>query len=144
MSMTARKLGDDRFAVLLAGNEVILDAQAFRDLINHMLNLLEPGSDEETSAFLLQLSNGHDVGVQALLRVADHDDIVALLKAAQSEPRALGKLGANMSENARKLFDEDLNFRFAKGASSADLNAAIHRLIAAVRDIEKNGTPVFN
>jgi len=147
MSVSVRRLENEQFHLSIHGHDVILDGPAFRALVEDMAALLDRpdglGSDDETRAFLLNIRRGSDVGVQALLRVADHDDVLALLKASEKDQRAHKKLFENMGETSRKIFTEDLVFRYANGVPAGEINNAIHRLSATVRDIEKEGTPVF-
>lgn len=147
MSVSVRRLEDDKFQLSIDGNEVILDAPAYRALTEDMAALLLTpdglGSDDETRNFLLNIRRGSDVGIQALLRVAEHDDVLALLKAAEKDERAYDKLFANMGDVSRKIFTEDMLFRYAKGVPAGEINNAIHRLSTTVREIEKEGTEVF-
>ena len=147
MSVSVRSLENGQFHLSIHGHDVILDAPAYRTLVEDMAALLERpdglGSDGETQDFLFNVRRGNDVGIQALLRVAAHDDILALLKASEKDGKAYKKLFANMGDTSRKIFQEDLVFRYAKGVPSGEINSAIHRLSATVREIEKEGTPVF-
>jgi len=147
MSVSVRRLENDQFHLSIHGHDVILDGPAYRVLVEDMAALLERpdglGSDNETRDFLLKIRRGSDVGIQVLLRVANHDDILALLKASEKDERAHKKLFDNMGDTSRKIFTEDLSFRYAHGAPAGEINNAIHRLSATIREIEKEGTPVF-
>jgi len=107
MSVSVRRLENEQFHLSIHGHDVILDGPAFRALVEDMAALLDRpdglGSDDETRAFLLNIRRGSDVGVQALLRVADHDDVLALLKASEKDQRAHKKLFENMGETSRKI-----------------------------------------
>jgi len=147
MSISVRRLENDKFHLSINGNDVVLDGPAYRSLVAEMTALLRKpdgrGSDDETREFLLNIRRGSDVGIQALLLVADQDDVVALLKASEKDEKAQTKLLANMGETSRKIFVEDVNFRYANGIPDGELNNAIHRLSATVREIEKDGVLVF-
>lgn len=147
MSVSVRRLENDQFHLSIHGHDVILDGAAYRVLVEDMMALMDRpdglGSDDETRDFLLEIRRGSDVGIQALLRVADHDDILALLKASEKDTRAHKKLFDNMGDTSRKIFTEDLSFRYARGVPDGEINNAIHRLSATIREIEKEGTPVF-
>lgn len=147
MSISVRRLENDKFHLSINGNDVVLDGAAYRTLVTDMTALLRKpdgrGSDNETSEFLFNIRRGSDVGIQALLLVADHDDVVALLKASEKDEIAQKKLLANMGETSRKIFVEDVTYRYANGVPDGELNNAIHRLSATVREIEKDGMPVF-
>lgn len=147
MSISVRRLENDKFHLSINGNDVVLDGPAYRSLVADMTALLRKpdgrGSDDETREFLLNIRRGSDVGIQALLLVADQEDVVALLKASEKDEKAQTKLLANMGETSRKIFVEDVNFRYANGIPDGELNNAIHRLSATVREIEKDGVLVF-
>ncbi len=105
MSVSVRRLENEKFQLSIDGHDVILDGPAYRALAEDMVALLRTpdgrGSDDETQNFLLNIRRGSDVGIQALLRVADHDDVLALLKAVEKDERAYDKLFANMGEVSR-------------------------------------------
>ncbi len=147
MSVSVRRLENDRFHLSIHGHDVILDGPSYRALVEDMSALLERpdglGSDDETAEFLFNVRRGNDVGIQALLRVAEHEDVLALLKASEKDDLARKKLVKNMGRNSRKIFSEDVTFRYANGVPDGEINNAIHRLSATVREIEKEGTPVF-
>jgi len=147
MTISVRRLENDQFHLTIDGHDLVLDEPSYRALVEDMASLLvKPdglGSDDETKDFLLKLSHSSDVGIQALLLVAEHDDVLALLKASESDGRAHEKLFTNMGETSRKIYQEDLSFRYAKGVPAGEINNAIHRLRTTVREIEKEGTPVF-
>jgi len=147
VSVSVRRMENERFQLSIDGHEVILDGPSYRALVEDMTAILRTpdgrGSDDETRDFLLNIRRGSDVGIQALLRVAEHDDVLALLKASEKDERAHTKLFANMGEVSRKIFVEDVSFRYAKGVPAGEINNAIHRLGTTIREIEKEGTPVF-
>lgn len=147
MTISVRRLENDKFHLSVNGNDVVLDGPEYRSLVTDMTALLRRpdgrGSDNETREFLFNIRRGSDAGIQALLLVADHDDVVALLKASEMDEKAHNKLLANMGETSRKIFVEDVSFRYANGIPDGELNNAIHRLSATVREIEKDGMSVF-
>ena len=73
-------------------------------------------------------------------RIADHGDVLVLLKTAEGDGELLGKLYGNMSERSRKMCEEDLDFKFKESFPDADAEMAIGRLSEAANELEKRGT----
>ena len=103
----------------------------------------EVGSDAETRQFLNWIARANDLGIQALLLKADRDDILALLKAAEQNERVLDRFYANMSVTSRKIFAEDLTYKFGDDVPPARINTAIGRLAEAARVLERDGALTF-
>jgi flagellar motor switch protein FliG len=81
-----------------------------------------------------------DIGIQKLLGIAAHVDVLVLLKAAEADGELLAKLYGNMSERSRKMFEEDLEYRFKDPIPEADVVKAIGRLAEAANELEKQET----
>ena len=81
-----------------------------------------------------------DIGIQNLLGIAAHVDVLVLLKAAEADGELLAKLYGNMSERSRKMFEEDLEYRFKDPIPEADVVKAIGRLAEAANELEKQET----
>lgn len=147
-SFTVEKCGAGSYVLTIGDNRIDMDGADMRALLEEIASAIavdvSTGPGPVTRAFLDRLRSARDVGVQALLHVAAHEDVVALMKAAEEDTRALDKLHANMSGNARKMFEEDVAFRFREGVPGSVIDAAIRRLEQAVRTLENEGTPVFN
>lgn len=147
MGISVRRMENDKFHLSINGNDIVLNGPEYRSLVADMTAILRKpdgrGSDDETREFLFNIRRGSDVGIQALLLVADHEDVVALLKASEQDEKAQKKLLVNMGETSRKIFVEDVTFRYANGVPDGEINNAIHRLSATVREIEKDGLSIF-
>ncbi|MSO93530.1 MAG: hypothetical protein EXQ86_09060 [Rhodospirillales bacterium] len=147
IGVTKRPAGG--FAVTLGDHTVALDETGVKDLLLKVTQVLLPespsivGSTNLTLEFLNRLKAANDIGVQTFLRLADHKDLVALLKVAASDAAALDKLHRNMTPKARKVFAEDLDYAYKSGADVDALDAAVGRLWTAVREMERTGRISF-
>lgn len=147
ISVTRRPGGG--YSLTLGDHVVVLDEAALKDLMLKVTQVLLPetpsvvSSANLTGEFLSRLKATDDMGVQTLLRLGDHKDLVALLKVAESDAAALDKLHRNMTPKARKVFGEDLDYAYKSGADAASLDAAVGRLWTAVREMERTGRMSF-
>ena len=65
-----------------------------------------------------------------------------LLKAAENNRALLDKLYANMSERSRKIFAEDLAYKYEDGVPGSEVGAAIGRLVRVARESQEEESPV--
>lgn len=86
-----------------------------------------------------RIKAANDLGIQKLLRVAEHDDLLVLLKFGEKDSGLIAKIYGNMTEKSRKIYAEDLAYRFKEGVPEDLLGKASSRLAAAVRDLENDG-----
>jgi len=100
-------------------------------------------SDVERIDFIVQLRGADDVGVQAFIQAADHDDIVVLLKVSEHDDVLHRKLIRNMSETNSKIFLEDMEYKFHNDVDDAVVQAAFGRLVGVVEELEANGRVIF-
>ena len=141
--------GSGGYALRLGEQTVVLDEAGLKELMLKATQVLLPEtpsvvvSANLTLEFLQRLKAANDMGIQTLLRLADHKDLVALLKVAEADTAALDKLHRNMTPKARKVFAEDLDYAYKGGADANDLDAAVGRLWTAVRDMERKGRITF-
>jgi flagellar motor switch protein FliG len=89
------------------------------------------------------IKNANDLGIQRLLRVAKHDDILVLLKIAESDKITLNKFYGNMTETLKKMIAEDLDFQFSNDVPGAAIKEAINRLAKIAKDLEDEGTLIY-
>jgi flagellar motor switch protein FliG len=147
MSVTVKRLADDRYAITSEGTELVLDTAALEELHAELTEILRPDTAAEKRAqrhaFMEKLATASDVGIQALLITAGHDDILVLLRAAESAPALSEKLHANMTEKSARLYAEDLSFMFRDAIPVHRLDEATQRLIALVDDLAEAGTLTF-
>ncbi|MBT7266639.1 MAG: hypothetical protein HN884_07180, partial [Rhodospirillaceae bacterium] len=86
------------------------------------------------------LARANDNGIQSLLRLAEHDDVVILLKTSEEDEALKKKLYSNMTENAIKMFVEDMVFLMREGVPNYKFDEAMTRLIKSVEELTENGT----
>lgn len=143
MGVTVTKLADERYQILFGDNRIDVSAEDIEHLHSQLLEILRPETVVEKQnhhkEFLAQLLRANDSGIQALLRIADHDDAVLLLTACEDDPALKKKLYGNMTENAIKMFVEDMTFLMRDGVSAYKFDKAISRLIKSVEDLTKDG-----
>lgn len=118
MKIDVMNRGDGTFVLSLDGEDFSLNGQDLKTLLLQLTQVLAPSSDIAREAnlknrrFLERLKTADDVDLQTFIQAADHDDVVILLKAAEDETDICDKLFSNMSDNLRKMFLEDVEFRF--------------------------------
>ena len=108
-------------------------------ILGQMAGTGGPGPEERFAGFVNKLAGANDVGIETLIRSAHDDDVLVLLKSAEGDDTLTGKLYRNMSERSRKMYQEDLGFRFADGIPDADLGRAASRLTEQARELESAG-----
>ena len=87
--------------------------------------------------FFNRLKQADDVSVQTLIQTAEHDDVVALVKASEKDEELQKKLFNNMSANSKKTLEEEVEFRFKDAAKDEQVNAALLRLTMVCNTLQK-------
>lgn len=128
---------ETRVALSLAETKVLL-LELTRVLLPQAAPAPSPMVKAEQLAARIKIAN--DLGIQKLLRVADHDDLLVLLKFGEKDAGLGAKIYGNMTAKSRKIYAEDLAYRFKEGVPEDLLGKAASRLAAAVRDLENEGT----
>jgi len=149
MKITVREDGGDAYTASFDGIEIRLDGRDLKELLVQATQLLAPSSavaqqaDAHRRDFMARLSGADDVGVQAFIQSADHEDIVVLLKVAEQEGELRQKLFHNMSDTSRKIFLEDLEYKFKNEAADSIVHAALDRLERVVEELEADGLQIY-
>ena len=78
--------------------------------------------------FFARVKESDDVSLQTLIQIAEHDGMVTLVKLAERDEAVLQRLFSNMSDNNRKIFQEDADYRFKETVPSDDADLALLRL----------------
>ncbi len=149
MKITVREDGEGVYLILFDGTEVRLDARDLKELLVQVTQVLAPSSavaqkaDAHRRDFMVRLSGADDVGIQALIQTADHEDLVVLLKVAENNGELRQKLFHNMSDTNRKIFLEDLEYKFQNDAADSLVHAALDRLERVVEDLEADGRVIY-
>ena len=73
--------------------------------------------------------------------LADNGDVLVLLKAAENDRALQEILYANMSPRSRKIFAEDLAYKYKDGVPGAEIGAAIARLVRVAEKSQEEESP---
>ena len=142
MSISVRKTGADTFTVTLGHATTTVDGHGLKSLLLQITQVLMPGSNLGASPrdVVARLKKANDVGVQALIRAVDHDDVLVLLKIGENDRDLTQKLYDNMSERMRKMCVEDMLFKFKEGIEDDLIGTAMGRIGRKAADLEVAGT----
>ncbi len=143
MDINVNKLEDDTYEILFGDNRIEVSAQDLEHLHSQLSAILRPETVAEKQSrhqeFLGQLLRANDSGIQSFLRLADHDDVVILLNTVQDDDALMKKLYGNMTENAIKMFVEDMTFLMREGVPNHKFDEAMTRLIKSVEQLVQKG-----
>lgn len=143
MEISLTKLAPQSYRLRLGDTEIDVAEGELKVLLLQITKLLTPAAGFEKSAeeltreFMDAIGGADDVAIQKFLLLADNGDILVLLKAAENNHALLEKLYTNMSERSRKIFAEDLAYKYKDGVPSSEVGAAIGRLVRVVRDSQE-------
>ena len=153
MKIFAKEVAPDVYSVSFGETEIILQGSEVKALLLQLMQVMTPtgaGMDDAVSAqdrkrleFMNKITNANDVGIQKLLLVADHHDLLALLKSTEDDTAIHDKFFTNMSANNAKMFNEDLSYEFRDGLPEKRRREALDRLIKLTRELELDGDLVF-
>ncbi|MBT3361276.1 MAG: hypothetical protein HN403_16765 [Rhodospirillales bacterium] len=149
MKISVGRTEKGAISIAFGETKVELNMAETKTLLLELTKVLLPGAAaakkpaDRASVLVKKFRTANDVGIQKLLRVADHDDLVALLKFGENDTQLTGKIYGNMSEKSRKIFVEDLSYRFKDNISDDDLGAAVTRLAVTTRQLEDDGSLVY-
>ena len=149
MKISAKKAASDVYSISFDDTEIALEGNDLKSLLVQISRLLSPASElarsgeERRKEFVRQIKSADDVGLQKFLLAADREDVLILLKVAEDDKALLKKFYGNMSERSRKICIEDLVYKYKDGVSAAQVTAAIDRLGAIAKDLENEGTLVY-
>jgi len=145
MQINAADNGNGTYSVSFDDTTVVLNAQDLKMLLLNVTQVLAPGSAaaKESNArgqrFMGRIKEAGDVDVQVFIQAANHDDVVVLLKAAENDTDVRQKLFRNMSENSRKMFVEDMEFRFQEAVPEGEINSTLDRLSRTADQLRSEG-----
>ena len=153
MKITARKVAPDVYSVSFDETEIVLEGGEIKALLRQLMLVMTPvdtndvkvvnKDDRKRTEFLNRICNANDVGIQKLLLIADHKDLLAMLKCGEKNTALYKKFFSNMSTNNTKMFNEDLAFEFRDGLSDKPRQDSLDRLIKLTRQLEQDGDLVF-
>jgi len=157
MKINAKQVAPDVYSVSFGGTEVILQGNEVKTLLMQLMHVMAPTGadadveiavavskeDKSRKEFLSRIRTANDVGIQKFLLVADHNDLLALLKSTEGNASLHDKFFSNMSDNNAKMVNEDLTYEFRDGLPERRRRDAIDRLIKLTRELELDGDLVF-
>ena len=147
MDISVNKMADDVYEVLLGDNRVEITASDLEHLHSQLSAILRPETVAEKenrhAEFLSKLVTANDSGIQSLLHLADHDDVVILLTYCEEDETLKKKIYGNMTDNAIKMFVEDMMFLMREGVPNYKFDEAMTRLIKTVEELIENETLTF-
>jgi hypothetical protein len=148
MKISARTVSPDVFALNFDDIEVVLKGKEIKTLLLEVMQTLAPGESTKNETtrskdFMRRIKNADDVGIQKLLLVADHEDLLVLLKNGELDEMLQDKFFNNMSDKNRKMFEEDLIYQFKDGLPAERARQAIERLIKTAKDLELEGSLTY-
>ena len=149
MKITVKKAAPDVYALSFDDTEVALEGDDVKTLLVEITRILAPGAQmvknaqQRTRDFVRRIKNADDVGIQKFLLLCARDDILVLLKVAEDDKALVRKFYGNMSERSRKVFVEDLVFKFKDEIPAARITAAIDNMSEIARQLEGEGTLIY-
>ena len=147
MEVSVTKLAPESYRLRLGDTDIDVAETDLKVLLLQITKLLNPGAgfeksaEEQTRELMDAIGVADDVAIQRFLLLADNGDILVLLKVAENDRALLEKLYANMSERSRKIFAEDLAYKYKDGVPSSEVGAAIGRLMRVVKESQEEESP---
>ncbi len=145
MRIVVQQSSPDVYVLHFGETEIALNRNEVKLLLLELTKTLLPdgaitaGPRERARAFIQRIVKADDVGVQRLLGSAAHEDLLILLKLGEDDEALTKKLYGNMSQRSRKIFVEDLTFRFSEGVPEGQIATAISSLTRIAKRLEEEG-----
>lgn len=149
MKISVKKAAPDVYSLKFDETEVALDGAGMKALLLEVTKIMMPGTglgksaEDKAKDFLHLIRNANDVGLQTFIMSANHEDMLVLLKCAEGDQMLATKLYGNMSENSKKVFIEDLNYKYKESVPSSLIGPAIDRLKKVMVKLQNEGTVVI-
>jgi len=145
MNITLREDGAGHFVICFDETEIRLrktDLDVLSGSIRRMLTSVDiptPDPEADLQEFSKRLSDAGDVGMQAFIQTADHNDLVVLLRATEADGVLQKKLFQNMSPTNRKIFLEDVEYSLQNQTANRLAADALARLQKVIEMLEADG-----
>lgn len=146
MKISARRSDDGTFTLKFDQTDVALSTADLKTLLMQVTRLLTPdamkadaSAVESAAKLAATLKGATDIEIQAFIQAAGEDDILVLLKLGEEDEALLGKLYGNMTENMRRLFEEDMGFKYGDGIPDGPAKTAIREMQATIRKLAADG-----
>ena len=153
MEINAKEVAPDVYSISFGKTEIVLEGNEVKILLLQLMQVLPSGGASATATapqkdtrvleFLSRIKTANDVGIQKLLLVADHNDLLTLLKSTEDDTMLRNKFFGNMSEKNRTMFIEDLTYEFRDGLLENRKREALKRLIKLTHQLEMDGDLIF-
>lgn len=144
MAVEVKKDAGGNFVIKVDEQSLVVDPKNARLVLAHLAQLIRPETaaqrSDRTAEFLAQLRTASDSGIQNLLRGADHDDVLVLLKLAEDDTPLRDKLYGNMTSKSAQIYAEDVEFKFQSELPGILVEDAMGRLRQTARELVENGT----
>lgn len=147
MAVSVIKLAPESYRLRLGDTEVDVAEADLKVLLLQITKLLAPvggfekSAEEQIREFMDVIGAAGDVAIQKFLLLADNGDILVLLKTAENDSALLNKLYTNMSPRSRKIFAEDLAYKYKDGVPGSEIGAAIGRLVRVAEQSQEEESP---
>lgn len=150
MEITVTKSEAGDITIAFGDRQVKLSGAETKTLLLELTKVLVPGAamtqsaEERAKELVGKIKSANDIGIQKLLRMAEHDDLLVLLKHGESDAALTSRIYGNMTEKSRKMFAEDLAYQFKEEVSEDVLGKAIGRIAATARELEEDGSLTYS
>ena len=141
-NMQVQALKDENGNFLLSFDDtmVTLDSSNLKRLLIEIIQAYSSkgiSSRFNPAEFFERLKKADDVSIQTLIQSSEQDDMIALVKVSEKDKELRKKLFDNMSDNSRKNFEEEVEFRYKDEAKEEQINAALLRLTMTCNTLKK-------
>ena len=141
-NMQVQALKDENGNFLLSFDDtmVTLDSSNLKRLLVEIIQAYSSkgvSSRFNPAEFFERLKRADDVSIQTLIQSSEQDDMIALVKVSEKDKELRKKLFDKMSDNSRKNFEEEVEFRYKDEAKEEQINAALLRLTMTCNTLKK-------
>lgn len=144
MAVEVKKDASGNFEIHVDNQSLVVDPKNARAILAHLAQLIRPETasqrSEGAAKFLNQLRHASGSGIQGLLRSADHEDVLVLLKLSEEDNALRAKLYGNMTPKSAQMYAEDVEFKFQADLPGILVEDAVRRLIKTANELVENGT----
>jgi len=140
MQVQALKDENGNFLLSFDDTMVTLDSSNLKRLLVEIIQAYSSkgvSSRFNPAEFFERLKQADDVSIQTLIQSSEQDDVIALVKVSEKDKELRKKLFDNMSDNSRKNFEEEVEFRYKDETKEEQINAALLRLTMTCNTLKK-------
>lgn len=150
MKITVTKSDKGDISIAFDDKRITLNGAETKTLLLELTKVLIPeaamakSAEKRAEDLVRKIKAANDIGIQKLLRIAEHDDLLVLLKHGEADTALTSKIYGNMTEKSRKIFAEDLAYQFKEAVSDETLGKAIGRIAVTARELEEDGSLTYS